>query len=223
MRHDAIAAALSRDVYLDRIPFERACMRLGVTPADWYDHAGTQAALVRSPEAAWLVFRGTEASRLRWIDIAANVKVWPRPWAGDGWAHSGYADALERIRYGARRLAETVSTEIPLYAVGHSLGGALASAYTAWVAADYVHGHRLAGLITFGAPKCGTAAAMAPIARRGWPVRRYVMPGDAAPLWPLGLYSHPAPAIRLAPLDHWPGPVSRHSVDRYATAVALQT
>lgn len=225
--HDVVAAALSRDIYLDRVPFELACVRAGLEPVDVFDHAGTQAALARelrvsSPGggAAWLVFRGTEATRLRLVDLAANLLVRPKLWAGAGWVHCGYADALERVRDDARRLAERVSTEVPLYATGHSLGGVLATLYAAWVSSDRRHGHRLAGLVTFGAPRGGSAAALAPICGRV-PVRRYVMPSDPAPWWPAPLFRHPpGKAIRLQPAGWWPGPVSRHSVVGYAVALA---
>src|SRR5690606_26853984 len=121
-------------------------------------HAGTQAALCRADDgsAAALVFRGTEATRWRLLDILANVKVVGRPWAGDGWAHRGYADALSRLSYPARRMADGVSSAIPLFVTGHSMGGALATLYAAWVTADHLDGHRMAGLITFGAPKAAT-------------------------------------------------------------------
>lgn len=245
--HDAIAAALSRDIYLDQVEFEKACVRGGLTPVRCFDHAGTQAALVvsagldarsggvgpgspafagagalgRPAPAAWLVFRGTEATQLRLLDIAANLKLCPRPWAGAGWVHGGYSDALERVRFKARRFAERVSPEIPLYVTGHSLGGVLATLYTAWVSDDPEDGHRVAGLVTFGAPKCATRRALAPIIARTR-VRRYVMPMDVAPSWPPVpfLYRHPDAEIRLAPVDPWPGPVSRHSVAGYAEATA---
>lgn len=232
LQHDAVAAQLARDVYLDRVPFEMACVRAGLVPVEVYDHAGTQAALVRvgpgsaagaSGElapAAWLVFRGTEASRLRLVDMAANLLLRPKLWSGAGWVHCGYADALERIRDDARSLAERVSWEVPLYACGHSLGGVLATLYAAWVAHDRRRGHRLAGLVTLGAPRGGSALALAPLRGRV-PVRRYVMPGDPAPWWPGPLFRHPpGEPIRLTPASWWPGPLARHSVAGYAAAVA---
>lgn len=218
--HDAVAAALSRDIYLDPVAFERACVRDGLVPVQWYDHRGTQAALVRSADAAWLVFRGTEATSLRLLDLVANVKLAPRPWSGQGWVHGGYADALERVRDHARRMAERVSAEIPLYVTGHSLGGAVGTLYAAWVTADRVYGHRIAGLVTFGAPRAGSPAALRPIAEHSR-VRRYAMPWDPAPWWPWPLYRHPpGAAIRLQAAGWWPGPLARHAVAGYAEAVA---
>lgn len=216
--HDAVAAALSRDVYLDRVPFEMACVAAGLTPDQWHDHAGTQAALVRGRGAAWLVFRGTEATRLRLLDIVANLKVRPKPWAGEGWVHSGYADALERVRYGARKLAERAASDLPLYVTGHSLGGVLATLYGAWVTADTRDGHRIAGVVTFGAPRGASRAALAPI-DRATKVRRYAMAGDPAPWWPWPMYAHPCRAVRLASGSRWAGPVSRHSMEGYAAAL----
>lgn len=230
--HDVVAAALSRDIYLEPVDFERACVRDGLVPVKWYDHRGTQAALVRTgpgsaagarcglTPAAWLVFRGTEATRLRLLDLVANVKLAPRPWSGDGWVHGGYLDALERVRDRARRMAERVSPEVPLYVTGHSLGGALATDYAAWVTTDREAGHRIAGLVTFGAPRAGSPAALRPIAEHTR-VRRYVMPWDPAPWWPWPLYRHPpGAAIRLRPASWWPGPLARHSMAGYAASLA---
>lgn len=216
--HDAIAARLSRDIYLDRVPFEQACVRDGLMPSKWFDHRGTQAALVCGAGAAWLVFRGTEASQFRLLDIVANLKVLPRPWSGEGWVHGGYADVLERVRYKARRMADHVASTVPLYVTGHSLGGAAATLYAAWVSSDREDGHRLAGLTTFGAPKAGSRRALVSVVER-MRVFRYVMPLDPAPTWPLALYGHPGPAIVLQPRSAWPGPVRRHSVDGYAAAL----
>lgn len=228
--HDVVAARLSRDIYLDRVPFELACVRSGLEPIEIYDHAGTQAALIRdlrvvpggAGPAAWLVFRGTEASRFRVVDVAANLFVRPTMWSGRGWVHCGYAAALERIRDSARYMAERVAIEVPLYVCGHSLGGVLATLYAAWVSGDHRRRHRVAGLVTFGAPKGGSAEALAQLARRV-PVRRYVMPWDPAPVWPIGMYSHPGAAIRLAPASWWPGPLARHSVAGYAEGVHLMS
>lgn len=219
VHHDAAAAALSRDIYLDRIPFEMACVRMGLTPIEIFDHAGTQAALARSSDAAWLVFRGTEATRLRIVDIAANILLRPQLWSGNGLVHTGYAAALERVRDDARALAETVPSEVPLYVTGHSLGGALATLYAAWVTTDRKRGHRINALVTFGAPKAATRAALEPI---GWHsrIRRYVMPLDPAPLWPPLMFAHPGRAILLEPQCPWWRPIRRHDVSGYAAALA---
>ena len=215
----SIAARLSRDIYLDRMEFEAAALRYGVLVVEFFDHAGTQAALCQSRDmtGAFLVFRGTEATKLRLLDIVANLKVAGQPWSGIGWAHAGYVDALGRVSFKARMMAEKVNSAIPLYATGHSLGGALATLYAAWVSGWPGQGHRLAGLVTFGAPKAATAAAFVGL-EYTVPVSRFVMQGDIVPWLPPLAFAHPGPAIVLEPLGWWPGFVTRHSVSGYATA-----
>lgn len=220
-------ARLSEAVYVRS--WARACdefRKAGWRPIDHFDHAGAQAALVRRNDdyAAALVFRGTEASRLNVSDLWANVGV-PRRWAGDGWAHSGYVGYLERIRYQARQLAEEVSSEVPLFATGHSKGGALATLYAAWVGADRTEGHNLAGLVTFGAPRVLSRKAAAAIDCPTW---RFTIPLDFAPawpFWPLNFWplpvalAHPTPAFQLPSPTWWPGPISRHGVGQYVRAL----
>lgn len=216
-RVEITAAQLSRDVYESVERLSTLCRTRGSYVADWYDHAGSQAALIKGVGEAYLVFRGTEATRSL-LDIAADLKVMGRPWAGAGWAHRGFADALERVRYPARRLAETVSSEVPLYVTGHSLGGALATLYAAWVSHDSRFGHRIAGLITFGAPRAATPSTLAPIAERIPLVRRFAVAGDVVPHLPPLIYSHPVAVTRLATPAWWAGPLCRHDAGWYARA-----
>ena len=215
-------ARLSAWVYEDRELFEVLVEEAGGELVETFDHAGTQAALVRAPAWAALVFRGTEATGDSWferlVDFRSNLGVMSTLWAGPGRAHAGYAAALSRVRWDARRMAGKVSSDVPLYVTGHSLGGALASLYAAWVKADSEYGHEIAGLVTFGAPKAATAAAYEPIPTDK--VLRFVMPMDFAPSWPPSLtLDHPEPEVRLDAPGWWPGPISRHSVGGYVSAV----
>ena len=212
-------AWLSEIIYDPWPELERSLNRVGWEMiVDPFDHAGTQAMLVESKDraAAALVFRGTQATGKSWrertIDFAANVRVCPSLWAGPGRAHTGYAAALSRIRAPARRMAEMIPQDTPLLVTGHSLGGALATLYAAWAT------HRIAALVTFGAPKAGTDAALSQVIARD--IRRYVMPMDFAPSWPpMPGFSHPSVAIRLNSPEWWPGPVSRHSIGGYVEGV----
>ncbi len=218
-----LCAKLSRDIYLDETTFRRVVAVYGVEVVEMFDHGDSQAALCRSlsPSAAFLVFRGTEATGLRVVDIVANFRVLGTPWAGEGLAHRGYDAALSRVRFPARRFADLVPSSVPLYLTGHSLGGSLATLYSGWVTSDREFGHNIAGLVTFGAPKAATAEAFTALRSRVDLIQRLTMPGDIAPAWPFGLFAHPVAGQELAPVTRW-GPLSRHSMGGYADAVAAQ-
>lgn len=220
--HVQVAAWLSRDVYLDGERMGEAVADYDVTLEAFIEHGDTQVALCRSEihGAAFLAFRGTQPQVHHLQDILANLALYPSRWAGAGRAHSGYVAALERVRFRTRIFAEQVASEIPLYVTGHSMGGALATLYADWVSADVPDRHKLAGLITFGAPAAATMAAHGPMLDR-MPVLRFTVPGDLAPLWPPFLFSHPVPASQLAAMTRWPDPLSRHQMRGYALSVIV--
>jgi len=180
-----------------------------------FDIEGSQGMLVLGQTHAYLVFRGTEASKAKIRDIVSNFGF-PADWAGKGKAHSGYARHFGFIRKPARDFAERIPTPIPLIVTGHSLGGCLATLYASWIASGGVDDHKLAGLLTYGAPKCLNGEALAKIA---CPVFRFTNRYDFAPLWPpiFGL-SHPDNQVKINS-GGWPGPVSRHSVSKYMRTV----
>nr|WP_246423851.1 hypothetical protein [Roseospira goensis] len=171
------------------------------------------------------VLRGTEVAHFQWRDVLANVGV-PSPWAGPGRAHTGYLRQLDRI---LDRVATAIEDSGHLVALaGHSMGGALATLLAArlwWRETAGLGRWGVRAAVTFGAPKALDAEAAAAI---GCPVRRYVVEGDPAPLWPpIPGLCHPAPVIRLpappltlsrGPRGVWP--LAHHDVDHYARALA---
>jgi triacylglycerol lipase len=218
MNTDQILARLSELAYYDgvRARLHELGMEFVCPP---FDHAGSQGMLVRSRDMAALVFRGTEASAGSVSDITSNLGV-PVRWAGNGRAHSGYARHFSMIRYEARKMAELVPSEIPLYVTGHSMGGCLATLYASWVGSGSPEDHWLHALVTYGAPKALSVRALADMHCKAG-ARRYTNKYDFAPHWPpvLGL-THPKLRVRVDS-GGWPGPVSRHGADRYVEAVDL--
>jgi hypothetical protein len=180
-------------------------------------HGGAECMLVRNSEAAFLVFRGTEASKGSMSDILSNVGV-PARWAGRGLVHSGYDHHFSLIRAQARDRAEMVETATPLHVTGHSMGGVLATMYAAWVGSGGPDDHKIMSLITFGAPKALSKGALKTIKS---PTYRYTNRYDFAPHWQPGLVlRHPEGHIKVNS-GGWAGPVSRHSSKKYRKAVAL--
>jgi len=193
-----------------------------------FDHAGSQAALFHDVdgERDWaIVFRGTEAQRKHVRDIAANAG-YPTGWAGPGLAHSGYASYLARVGDRARRFADRVPNDARLHVTGQSMGGAIATLYSAWVltAADE-NAHRIFSVSTYGSPKplsgTGCRALRAAAQRRGTQIRQFVIPMDFAPYWPPSItFQNPGPEVRLPSPTWWPGPVTRHAPRMYVRAAA---
>ena len=181
-----------------------------------FDHAGSQGILVRGPGMAALVFRGTEASRGSVSDLRSNLGR-PVRWAGRGRAHSGYEEHFSMIRYEARKRAEGIPSATPLYVAGHSMGGALATLYASWVGSGGPDDHALRALVTFGSPKALSWEATWSIHCQ---VRRYTNGRDFAQYWPPvpGL-THPSGHRIRVDSGGWPGPFSRHGVEKYVEAV----
>ncbi len=178
-----------------------------------FEHAGSQGMMVQQSRGKWavMVFRGTEASKGSVSDILSNIGF-PRSWAGEGKAHSGYRRHFAMIRYEARARAEIIPTACPLYVTGHSMGGSLATMYASWINSGGVNDHKLAGLVTLGAPKTLSEAALACIP---CPTYRVTNKYDFAPYWPPvpGL-AHPEMEVKIDS-GGWCGPVSRHGASKY--------
>jgi pimeloyl-ACP methyl ester carboxylesterase len=222
----ATLARLAADIYREPETFEALAARSGIELRKWWCREGTQAALVECGQWAALVFRGTQLTsghpRERLRDWSVNLRIATTTWSGPGRVHAGYLTALKRVRYEAREFAEAVSATKPIYVAGHSLGGALASGYAAWVSYTHVCDvtpHHVAGLVTFGAPSFGTAKAMQPLYERV-PVVRWVRGQDMAPTW-VPWFRCPRTGLqRLPGGSGQPRAVTDHDADGYATALA---
>ena len=204
-----VLCRLSALVYETRLKIQRGLDRDSLRLAQWFAHHDTEAALVEGEDFAALVFRGTEASAIHVRDLRSNIGL-PVKWGGLGRAHGGYVTALGMVATSATLMAENVASELPLYVCGHSMGGALAELFAAqWyaIARDF----KLAGVVTFGAPRSLNKAGAAPVACQRL---RVVNAWDFAPRRPhIGL-AHTCGATAIDS-GGWRGIVSRHSIDRY--------
>ncbi|GJL89846.1 MAG: hypothetical protein DHS20C03_35550 [Minwuia thermotolerans] len=106
-----------------------------------------------------LVFRGTQQIKDWKTNLdAATTEITGTNDEGNrvlGRMHSGFNAAYLSVRADVEELLGKVSSELPVYICGHSLGGALAT-----VATWYLPGRKLAACYTFGAPRVGTPALM---------------------------------------------------------------
>ena len=217
MRKSCILAKLSGLIYEDWSAVHKGLVDLNMhMTGNPFDHGGSEGMLVHHKEENWaaIVFRGTEASKGSLSDLFSNIGF-ARSWAGPGKAHSGYSRHFAHIRYEARMRAQQVYPHVLLYVVGHSMGGALATMYASWVAMGGPDDHKLAGLVTYGAPKTLNKAAIEAIR---CPVHRYTNEYDFAPHWPpiFGL-SHPEPRIKINS-GGWIGGITRHNTSKYIEA-----
>lgn len=110
------------------------------------DRRDTQAMVVacRSSGQLAIVFRGTEP--LRGVDVETCKQFSPREDV-HGSVHRGFAHALDAVYFDLRSMLRPSDR---VYLTGHSMGGALAIV----MASRIIREHRIAGLVTFGAPPC---------------------------------------------------------------------
>lgn len=151
----------------------------------------TQYAILERADAVILSFRGTESVPADWYtDVDAGHA--PASWAPDVQVHRGFARALDTVwSEMLAQLRPLQDGRRRLWITGHSLGGALAT----------LAAHRLlradagsvAGLCTFGQPRCGDPAFCTELesrlAGRYWRLVNYRDPVPRVPLAGMG-YGH---------------------------------
>ncbi len=138
-----LLAQLSTLAYEDE---EKARMGAPEGAFTFLDKQGTQALVIRSEAHSFLAFRGTEPGVLE--DILTDARIATRRTEDGRRIHVGFLGALEP-------LVEDIETALgdrdtPVYATGHSLGGALAVLWASMQPAS-----RIASVCTFGAPAVG--------------------------------------------------------------------
>jgi hypothetical protein len=197
------------------IPFHAGVATRGTT--------GTDGFYARTADAGFLVFRGTQENI---GDVIADIRFIPVPAgplannAGEGRAHAGFTNALNVV-WGPLRdtlKARHGNGKLPLYVMGHSLGGGLATMalhhllfdgcltnalrhidVLSLCERDYIP---VRAVYTFGEPRVGDETFMTTLARRaretGTKMFRFVNEGDQitmlpryAPLPLVPAYRHP--------------------------------
>jgi triacylglycerol lipase len=122
------------------------------------DAGHTQYLIATSKDVAILAFRGTEPEQFADWATDAECALVPCPWKPSLRVHQGFSKALETVWKPLNdRLRPVAGTERALWITGHSLGGALA-VLAAHRFADESGASRVAGVYTFGQPRCGDQA-----------------------------------------------------------------
>lgn len=151
-----------------------------------------QILVVQEDGVVVVVVRGT-SSPLDWLRGLRFV-----PWYSWrlGWCHSGFLKGARGVW--SQLIGILAGMDGPVYLVGHSLGGAVATVLAAML---LLVGRSPVALVTFGSPRVG-AARLGKILSRV-PTRRYVNGSDPVPLvpWLLGFYRHVGKVIELIDTD----------------------
>lgn len=184
-------ARLSEAAYLDPAAFAKAIPPAWRSTAIHGPKEDTQAYVVRTPDATLVVFRGTESLRDATTDARVGFADSSRfrlaeiestePW---GRQHTGFTAALEEVWTSVDTAITAAGADGPIHFCGHSLGGALAVlAAVRW--ATSADARRVAGVYTYGQPRCGDAAFARSLDRLlGERVYRHVNHRDAVPRLP---------------------------------------
>jgi triacylglycerol lipase len=164
--------------YVPEVEFVRDTLkRAGFADPVVFDESGTVGFLAAAREFAILAFRGTDPRRFE--DWKTDFDARPKAAAGRGRVHRGFRDAHERAD---GRLADLIAgIDVPVWATGHSLGGAIAT--LAGARHPEVH-----ALVTFGAPRVGDRAFRDAFPIPAW---RVVHRSDlVSRVPPAGIYRH---------------------------------
>jgi hypothetical protein len=155
----------------------------------------TQAIAIRFEETVFLVFRGSE-SPLDWL---TNSNFNQRPAFG-AHVHSGFYEATEWIYPQLRAVLTELGADeagVQLVVSGHSLGGAMAVMFSAFLMSKEARKPDL--LVTFGQPSCGNRQFMDWFGSLEIPYFRCVNDGDLVPTvppsWRTHYWGHPGVGI----------------------------
>lgn len=163
------------------------------------DFKHSQCIVARTPQAAFLSFRGTETNVQDWLSDA-NVSFKDPAWDADAGyeVHSGFDKALDVIWNdeddfvgieATLRKMRVFEQKVPIWLSGHSLGGALAalaSLRLSHVLAEKGYENIIGGVHTFGQPRVGDPGCAAAIEKL-FPARyfRSINNRDIVPRVPL--------------------------------------
>lgn len=153
-------AWLSRVAYAPPEHSRNLCLAAGAVSCTSIIRANVEALVVGVPGALVVAFRGTDATSLR--DWIRNLQIGPiaGPFRDRDRLHFGFWLDVENVVEPI--VAELLTAgsprslgQVPIFVCGHSAGGARAQIFAAHAARA---GYYVAGVATYGAPRCGNAA-----------------------------------------------------------------
>ncbi|MEW6038828.1 MAG: lipase family protein, partial [Pseudomonadota bacterium] len=123
------------------------------TDYEYWDFGENQGFVAWSPHCAVVSFRGTDSVN----DWGQNAKVlWPRPHELGGRVHRGFREVSNQAK---QRVVEILSSldaaDRHLWLTGHSLGGAVATEFSAHLLVQPIRSLPNWEVTTFGAPRLG--------------------------------------------------------------------
>jgi len=146
--------------YAKRTDIEAKLASWGFAKIEFVNAGDTEGFLAVDGRCALLVFRGTEATRIKdWFtDLQCGQVDGPR-----GEIHRGFRDALELAWPKVTKWLAANAEGLPLYIAGHSLGGALAvlAAARRRLPAKGKAALPVQGLYTYGQPRVGDGTFVA--------------------------------------------------------------
>lgn len=186
-----VLANLAHAAYHTRETITELVTRFGAKACYFYDQDGAQAYLALWADKAILAFRGTQINSMN--DLGADLLFLPTPY-GRATVHRGFLRELDKlwppIEADLERYTRGKTSDLPVWATGHSLGGALATLAGMRVAFESV--------VTFGEPPAGHHLASMFLSKRHV---RYINGDDPIPKMPEIMNEHHGEPIRIAPPD----------------------
>lgn len=165
--------------------------RFGAQNCYFYNRHGAQAYLALWADKAILAFRGTQIHSMN--DLSADILFLPTPY-GTATVHRGFLRELNKlwpqIEADLQRYTHSKTSNLPVWATGHSLGGALATLAGMRVAFESV--------VTFGEPPAGRRLASMFLSKHH---ARYINGDDPIPQLPGIMNEHHGKPIQITPPD----------------------
>ncbi len=157
----------------------------------------TQGFSFEDPENIYLVFRGTEPSKIRdWLtDLSATSTPFPY---GFGHVHSGFSEAFASVVPDLQRILASADKTKNVVVCGHSLGGAIATLCAAWIRETF---SPKVMLYTFGSPRVGCRDFVEHYSKTAsFPAFRVANPTDIVPSLPWDTASRDVNSLESLPL-----------------------